>query len=190
MSEPLPAPLRRPPAAWLAVAGLLLSVISFVVVWRLASGRATSGGGDATTAASDLGPAPRFQLASLDGRRLGPSDFAGKVVLLDFWATWCAPCHIQSAVLRDLYPRFRGPRVEFLAVAVGEDLDTVRSFVAEQPFDYPVLLDPQSEVADPLGVLALPTIMVLDRQGRLVFREAGLVAAETLEQVLRDAGAV
>jgi peroxiredoxin len=168
----------------------LLAVTSFVVVWRLASRQpAPVGGGEATTVAGALGPAPHFQLASLDGRRLGPGDFAGKVVLLDFWATWCGPCHIQADVLRDLYPRFRGPRVEFLAVSVGEDLDTVRHFVAEKPFDYPVLLDPQSEVADPLGVMALPTIMVVDRQGRLVFRESGLVAGETLEQVLRDAGA-
>jgi peroxiredoxin len=134
-------------------------------------------------------PLPSFRLASLDGRQLGPSDFQGQVVLLDFWATWCVPCHAQARELAPLYAEMKHQGVEFLAIDLGEDEATVRRFVADNPYPYPVLLDPGDTLMYELGIVALPTVMVLDREGKLVFNRTSVVPAEVLRQVLADAGA-
>ena len=132
---------------------------------------------------------PQFQLASLEGARLGPADYEGHVVLLDFWATWCVPCHAQAEVLQEVWPEVADRKVQFLAVDVGERRKTVEEFVGKNPFPYPVLLDPQSEVADRLGVMSLPTLIVLDREGKVAFTGSGVHGAEELRRILARAGA-
>jgi peroxiredoxin len=134
------------------------------------------------------GKSSDFRLADLEGGRLGPPDLAGQVVLLDFWATWCVPCHAQADILKELYPEVKGDGVEFLAVDVGESQDQVEEFIATRPFPYPVLLDPASEVADSLGVYSLPTLMVIDRQGRVAHFAEGIHDADELRAILEQAG--
>lgn len=150
-------------------------------------------GADADGAAAangDLaGKRTDFRLARLDGGRLGPPDLADQVVLIDFWATWCVPCHAQADILKELYPEVQGDGVEFLAVAVGEDREIVEEFAASRPFPYPVLLDPGSEVADSLGVYSLPTLMVIDRRGRVAHFDEGIHDAAELRRILGAAGA-
>lgn len=185
MSEPIPAP---PPASrsrlpWPVVVGVALAVIAagglLLTLRRPAAAPGASAG--------KPGPAPAFRLASLDGRQLGPADFAGQVVLIDFWATWCVPCHLQAEVLAEVHAAQRGRAVQFLAVSVGEDEQTVREFAAKKPFAYPVLLDEATEVADSFEVFTLPTIVVLDRQGRVVLKESGLVDARTITKAVEGA---
>jgi peroxiredoxin len=134
-------------------------------------------------------PLPDFRLAALDGRQLGPAELRGKVVLYDFWATWCGPCHIQAATLHELYAGLRGREVEFVAISVGEPEQVVREFVAEHPYPYPVLVDPEDSLSPRLGILGLPTLVVVDRAGGVVFRNTGLVDRRTIEQALARAGA-
>ena len=128
-----------------------------------------------------------FRLATLDGRRLGPADFDGRVVLVDFWATWCGPCHIQRQILEPLYRDFKGRGVEFLAVSLGEDLETVERFVRRNPYPYPVLVDPEDELSVELEIYALPTLMVIDRRGQVAFFEPGLADGEKLRRILQQA---
>ena len=135
------------------------------------------------------GPAPAFRLASLDGGEIGPQDYPGRVVLLEFWATWCIPCHAQADMLEPLYAEYRGRGVEFLAIDLGEDEETVRRFVAANPFPYPVLIDPADELSYELGVVALPTLMVIDRDGEVVYFEAGVVGENEVRRLLDEAGA-
>lgn len=130
-----------------------------------------------------------FRLATLDGRTLGPPDFAGDIVVVDFWATWCTPCRAQARILEMVHAEWQGRGVQFLAVDIAEDRATVESFVADNPFPYPVLLDTEDELAARLGLLALPTVMVVDRQGEIVYLEAGLVDRPALEEILRAADA-
>jgi cytochrome c biogenesis protein CcmG/thiol:disulfide interchange protein DsbE len=129
-----------------------------------------------------------FQLRTLDGRKLGPKDFPGKVVVVDFWATWCGPCHVQARILEPIYEELKDKGVQFLAANVGEQPETVRAFLKDKPIPYPVLIDPD-DVAGKLGVLALPTLMVIDKQGRITYFEAGLTDASTLRKALKQAGA-
>jgi cytochrome c biogenesis protein CcmG, thiol:disulfide interchange protein DsbE len=144
-------------------------------------------GHDAAPSASAADTAATFRLASLDGGEVGPADFAGKVVLVDFWATWCIPCHAQAEVLKGIYAELDGA-VEFLAVDVGEEEARVRGFVDERPFPYPVLLDPSAEVADALGVTGLPTLMILDTEGRVSYLDSGVLGEREICQELAAAG--
>ena len=138
--------------------------------------------------AAAVGTKPQFRLKTLDGRKLGPRDFPGKVVVIDFWASWCGPCHVQARILEALHKDYQGKQVQFLATNVGEDEGTVKSFVKGQPFPYPVLLDADSAVSDGLGVLALPTVMVVDKKGKITYLKAGLADAPTLRRILKEAG--
>src|SRR5262245_48015661 len=129
-----------------------------------------------------------FQLKTIDGRSLGPKDFPGQVVVVDFWATWCGPCHLQARILEPIYQEMKGKGVQFLAANVGEQPEIVRAFLKDEPIPYPVLLDPD-DVAGKLGVMALPTLMVVDKKGRVSYFEAGLTDGPTLRRMIKQAGA-
>jgi cytochrome c biogenesis protein CcmG/thiol:disulfide interchange protein DsbE len=129
-----------------------------------------------------------FRLKTVDGRTLGPKDFRGQVVVVDFWATWCLPCHMQARILEPLHREYKDKGVQFLASNVGEDEKTVRSFLKSKPFPYPVLLDPEDKVSTKLGVLQLPTLLVIDKTGKVSYFSAGVADAPTMRKILKQAG--
>ncbi len=143
----------------------------------------------ATTTSEATPPAPDFRLASLAGGRIGPSDFAGEVVVVDFWATWCTPCRLQATYLEQLHEELAGRGVRFLAVAAGEEEATVRRYVERTPFPYPVLLDPSSGVSQRYRILGLPTVMIVDRQGQISYLRTGISDPATLRRAILEAGA-
>ncbi len=133
-------------------------------------------------------PAPGFELSGLDGAKVSLASLHGKTVLLDFWATWCKPCHEQTRILTPLYEELKSQGAEFLAVNSGEDEETVRSFAAKNPFAYPVLLDPEDSLAAKLDVVALPTLVVIDRSGKVAFFQDGIAEATAIKKELEKAG--
>ena len=149
---------------------------------------ATAGKGTAAGKPPAPGTKVDFQLPSVDGRTLGPRSFPGQVVVVDFWATWCGPCHVQALILEDVYKDYHGKGVQFLAANVGEETEAVRRFVKQKPFSYPVLIDPK-DVAGQLGIEAPPTLMVIDKKRKLSVFEAGLTDGDTLRRILHQAGA-
>lgn len=157
-----------------------LGVIACEAAPRNASSNAASPGASETL---------EFSLTALGGGEVALSDYRGKVVLLDFWATWCKPCHEQARILAPLYQELAGDGVVFLAIDSGEDEATVRRFVERNPFPYPVLLDEDDSVGLGLDILALPTVVVVDRAGRVVYMNTGIADAETLRRELARAGA-
>ena len=161
---------------------LVLAAFLAVLLFGCREG-ATAGGSEA-----GIGSKPEFRLKTMDGRNLGPRDFPGQVVLVDFWATWCGPCQIQARILESLHGDFKG-KVQFLAANVGEDEATVKSFLQKKPFPYPVLLDPDDEVSSGLGVYALPTLMIVDKKGKILYIQSGVADGPTLRQVFAKAGA-
>jgi cytochrome c biogenesis protein CcmG/thiol:disulfide interchange protein DsbE len=135
-----------------------------------------------------LGSKPDFRLQTMDGRVIGPVDFPGKVVVVDFWATWCQPCKIQSMILDSVVKGMSDKPVVFLSADVGETKETVRSFMKDNPHvGIPVLLDPESKVSDALGVQGLPTLMVVDRKGRVMVFHTGLTDGPTLQHIIQQA---
>jgi len=144
---------------------------------------------DGATAGSSPKGKADFRLPTLDGGNLGPKDFLGQVVVVDFWATWCGPCHLQAEILEPVYRDFKGRGVQFLAANVGEDLETVKKFLKTKPFPYPVLVDPQDSVTSNLGVYALPTLLVVDKKGKVAYFQSGLADGDTLRDLIKKAGA-
>lgn len=132
---------------------------------------------------------PDFRLASLAGESLGPSSFPGQVVVFDFWATWCLPCHLQADILKTLHSEFAAAGVQFVAVSIGEAEETVREFVERRPFPYPVLIDPGDEVSAQLGIYGLPTVMVVDERGEVVYLRTGISPEGVLRDLLARLGA-
>lgn len=167
----------------LLVVGILLLIAGSLLVWKTLQ----TGAGE-TPEQQGGPPAPDFDLPDLDGGRVRLADYSGRVVLVDFWATWCGPCRLQAQILEELYKEVQGPSVEFLAVSLGEPDDIVREFVEKSPFPYPVAIDTEEVLGVSLQVYALPTVMVIDTQGRITYLRPGLSDADTLRQVLSDSG--
>jgi len=126
----------------------------------------------------------QFVLQRLDGSALHMADYQGKVVVMDFWATWCGPCRLQGRSLERVVESFRNePAASFLAVNVDEDRDGVPGFLREEKWKIPVAY--AQGLDHLLQVSALPTLVIFDRKGRIVFREEGMDPA-TFEQQLAN----
>lgn len=117
--------------------------------------------------------APDFSLKNLDGEVQSLSDFRGQVVIVNFWATWCPPCRAEMPSMQRAWNKIKDDGVVMLAVHVGGNEDKVWSFVAEYALDFPVLIDPDSKVADAWPMEGLPSSFVVDPQGRIVYRAIG-----------------
>ena len=166
----------------LLVGLLILAAVAGVWVWKyLLSGA----GEQAVTSAASL--APDFDLPALDGTRHTSRDYEGKIVLLEFWATWCGPCRLQARILDELYADVRGPGLEFLAISLGETPEVVERFGAKAPFPYPVLIDRDELLGAELEIFALPTVAIVDGAGRLTYLRPGVSDASTLKRALSEA---
>jgi len=136
--------------------------------------------------ASELPQRPDFELSSLSGESVSASALDGKVVLIDFWATWCTPCVAQARTLEPLHRDFEERGVEFLAISLGEDLETVESYVGRNPFPYTVLIDPMDTLSVEYGIYALPTVVIIDQTGQVAYQQTGLSDGEVLRRVLEE----
>ena len=120
--------------------------------------------------------APAFTLDDAEGRTVALAGHRGRTVLLHFWATWCPPCVAESPELEALY-RALGPQgLVLLAVSVDNDWGPVRRFVAQHGVTYPVLLDPQAEVAHRYGTYKYPESYLVGGNGRVLRRWVGPVS--------------
>lgn len=144
------------------------------------------GGSDKRSNALLGRPAPDFKLRNLDGKEVQLADFKGKVVLLDFWATWCEPCREEMPKLNKLSKEFKDKDVVLLGIDVGEDEDTVRSFIKENGYQYPILLtsSPGDPVFDSYAAHSYPSMVLIDRKGLVADYKVG--SGESTEQTLRD----
>ncbi len=116
-------------------------------------------------------PAPTLRLPDMDGKPVDLAAYRGKVVLVNFWATWCPPCRKEFPSLGRVRKLLKPTEFEVLAVNVGEDPDTVFSFAGTPEF--PVLFDRDSKAMAAWPVKGLPTTFLVDRQGGLAFRAVG-----------------
>jgi peroxiredoxin len=118
-------------------------------------------------------PAPDFTVPGLTGGPLRLADFRGRVVLLNFWATWCPPCREEMPSMERLYQRYRERGFTILALSVDRNVAAIPGFVDGFRLTFPIGLDPESTVATLYRVRALPTTVVIDRAGQVVAGAAG-----------------
>lgn len=125
------------------------------------------------TPAQQPTPAPEFTLPDLDGKPHKLADWRGKVVVLNFWATWCPPCRYEMPAMQRAWEKVRDENIVFVGVDVGEDSDTVFTFLADYPVEFPLLLDQDAKVIEQYPVTGLPTTYVIDPRGRITHRAVG-----------------
>lgn len=120
--------------------------------------------------------APDFQLQNVKGESIALASLRGKIVLINFWATWCGPCRSEMPSMEEIYRDFNRKDFEILAVSTDEDGSTsVKPFVQEYGFTFPVLIDETLKINDLYGVTSIPTSLIVDRSGMITNRFFGAI---------------
>lgn len=119
--------------------------------------------------------APDFSLQDLHGKMVNLADYRGKVVLLNFWATWCPNCRKEGSSFNILYNQYRSQDFILYRIDTKESRETILKFLEHEPLRVPVLLDEKGKVGRLFGVWAHPTTYLIDRQGMVRYRSIGAV---------------
>ncbi len=136
-------------------------------------------------AESSLKKAPNFKLQTIDGKSLQLSDFKGKIVIVDFWATWCPPCRRGIPDLITLQGEFKK---DLVIIGISVDRDTrssVAEFARKQGINYPICYFTDKVVEDFGGIEGIPTSFIIDRKGNIVDSHVGLVDKDTYVQTIK-----
>lgn len=133
-------------------------------------------------------PAPDFSLASLDGNTLKLSDFHGKAVLLNFWATWCEPCKVEMPWFVELQKKYGPQGLQILGVAMDDaSPKEISDFAKKMGVNYPIVIGKEA-VGDQYGGLPyLPSTFYIDRDGKVVDRVYGLISRSEIEADIQKA---
>ncbi len=131
--------------------------------------------------------APDFSLTLFDGRTIHLSDFRGKTVFLNFWASWCSPCREEAPLLEAAWQRYEAQGVIFLGVDIQDTEDAARPFLQEFAITYMNGRDPSGRIAIDYGVYGIPESFFIDREGRITYKHVGALDRETLLAKLGDA---
>jgi peroxiredoxin len=168
--------------------GLGMGLFVFVSFGRLEMSRSPEGGRGGAISAPIVGSkAPDFSLQTLEGDTLSLSDFEGKAVLINFWATWCEPCKIEMPFFQERYERY-SPHFDVLAVNYAEPEDTVKRFIEAEGLTFTVLLDQNAQVVRLYQVRGYPTSVLVDSEGIIQVYHIGIVTQRQLDGYLAMVG--
>ena len=168
------------------IAGLILVVTGMLVAGKYLVKPPAAG---SVTSSNPKGvPAPDFELNGLDGRKIKLSDYKGKAVVLNFWATWCAPCKIEIPWFVELQKQYGPQGLEIVGVAMDENpkAEKIGAFAKEEGINYTVLLgnDPVADLYG--GAEVLPTTFYIGRDGKVVARAFGLISHSEIEKNIQS----
>jgi peroxiredoxin len=136
------------------------------------------------TASGNL--APDFTLTDLDGHKLTLSDYRGKVVLLDFWATWCGPCRTEIPHFVEMQNKYGPQDFQVIGISMDDDAKPVRQFAQQYKLNYPVAVG-DDKLADRFGgVMGLPVNFIIDRQGRVHAKYLGATDVSVFDRDVKD----
>lgn len=173
-SQPIPAPLQAVPLTQSNPRPGARSA-------RSSAGVGISIGGTPTI--GDL--APDFTLKNLQGEEVSLSDFKGQPVLINFWATWCPPCRFEMPAIQKMYEQYQDEGFVVLAVDVEEPISTVKQYIEQGGYTFPVLLDYKGQVANgPYRIRAFPTSYFVDREGKIAVAHRGMMTEQILQQYI------
>ncbi|MBI4259020.1 MAG: TlpA family protein disulfide reductase [Actinobacteria bacterium] len=133
------------------------------------------------------GPMPALAGETLDGGRIGPADYRGEIVVLNFWAAWCAPCRIEQPFLQRLHEEYADDGVVFLGIDYRDDAAAARAHIREFGVTYPSIEDPDGSITGArFGIPGVPATIVVDRTGEMRLRWLGAVNEEGLEGAIQE----
>ncbi|WP_334074782.1 MULTISPECIES: TlpA family protein disulfide reductase [Paenibacillus] len=164
------------------ILALVLIAAGWVLLTNLSGNEGQSQSGRLTVGSA----APDFQAVDMEGEKVPLSDYRGKVVVLNFWASWCGPC-VNEMPLIDRVRQSNIPGMEVLYINVGESKGTVREFLTLHKFNFPALIDATGKLAGLYKVTGLPVTYVLDPDGDIARVAVGEIRSEEQFQAYIDA---
>ncbi len=125
-----------------------------------------------------------FKLKDLSGKEISLSDFKGKKVFLNFWASWCPPCRAEMPDIEKLYQETKNSDLVILAVNIGDDKNTARSFIEKNKYNFTVLLDLDQSIAAQYNIVAIPTSFFIDKDGNIISSTKGGMTMEDMKNYI------
>ena len=142
---------------------------------------------DAAEEVEDEDATPDFTVYDMDGNKVRLSDHFGKKILLNFWTTWCVPCQAEMPLLQATYEKY-GDEIEFMFVNLTNNADdteeSVRKFIGDTGYTFPVYLDKDGEAMSAYGVSSIPTTFIIDEEGNVIADHLGSMNEEELNELL------
>ena len=155
------------------------------IIFPLLAGAAFILGGALSQAAGSKKAAPEWQLNDVDGKPVKLSDFKGKVIILDFWATWCPPCRMEIPGFVAIQKKYADKGFTVIGVSLDQQgPSVVKPFMNKLGMSYPVVMGTQRTARDYGGITAIPTTFVIDREGNVVRAFEGYTDQATFESVI------
>jgi thiol-disulfide isomerase/thioredoxin len=135
----------------------------------------------------DRKPAPAVRGTTLDGKPLALADFTGKIIVVNFWASWCAPCRAEAPTMEKVYEETKPSGVQFVGVDIKDGKDNAQAFLRTYQIGYPSLYDQAGQIALAFRDIppnAVPSTLVIDRQGKIAARAIGSVSYSPLRDIV------
>ncbi len=131
------------------------------------------------------GNAPDFVLSLINGNKLKLSENIGKIIILNFWATWCPPCRLEIPDFVSLYQEYKDKGLVIIGVSVDNNVGTVREFIQQNNVDYPVGMADRKVLQDYGGITGIPTTFIIDKKGDIVQKFIGYRPKEVFESEIK-----
>jgi len=160
----------------------ILAIIGLIASYHTSRTTVLLRGGKAVTHSL----APDFSVADLSGRTLQLSRYRGKVVLLNFWATWCAPCRSEIPRFTDLQNKYGGEGLQIIGISLDDDPRGVREFCEQLRVNYPIAIGDAKLAEQYGGILGLPVSFLIGRDGRIYAKDAGEMDILVLEREIKS----
>jgi len=166
---------------------LLLSALAAAALAFAGCKRAEASNSTAYKTVAASPAAPSWQLTDLNGKPVSSADFKGKVVVIDFWATWCPPCVHEIPGYIEFQKKHGGDKVTIVGLSLDEiPAADVKKFADKKGINYPVAIAPQELLAQFASVEGIPATFIVDRDGKLRFMKVGSAPIEDLEKTIAD----
>lgn len=170
---------HRPGQRRLALSTALLAGVAALVAFLSISVAAPADSGASPLIGQ---PAPEFELQTLEGGRLSLAELRGSPVVVNFWASWCIPCHREAPLLRAADVRYRAQGVRIVGIVYQDSVEKARDFMARYGQTYPGLVDPGGRTAIDYGVFGIPETYFIDASGSVRGRHVGEISEDVLER--------